>query len=68
MLGDQAYGNDTKLRTRLHDDGIDYVLSVAPECSVYPSGTVFAVPPLTPRSRGRAPSVFRTESEPQSIT
>ncbi len=68
VLGDQAYGNDTKLRTRLHDDGIDYVLSVAPECSVYPSGTVFAVPPRTPGSRGRAPSVFRTESEPQSIT
>ncbi len=68
VLGDQAYGNDTELRTRLHDDGIDYVLSVAPECSVYPSGTVFAVPPRTPGSRGRAPSVFRTESEPQSIT
>jgi SRSO17 transposase len=68
VLGDQAYGNDTKLRTRLHDDGIDYVLSVAPECGIYPSGTVFAVPPRTPGSRGRAPSVFRTETEPQSIT
>ena len=30
VLGDQAYGNDTKLRTRLHDDGIDYVLSSRP--------------------------------------
>src|SRR5450755_3559314 len=28
VLGDQAYGNDTKLRTRLHGDGVDYVLSV----------------------------------------
>jgi SRSO17 transposase len=68
VLGDQAYGDDTKLRTRLHDDGIDYVLSVAPECGIYPSGTVFAVPPRTPGSRGRAPSVFRTVTEPQSIT
>jgi SRSO17 transposase len=68
VLGDQAYGNDTKLRARLHDDGIDYVLSVAPECGIYPSGTVFAVPPRTPGSRGRAPSVFRTETEPRSIT
>src|SRR6266498_318418 len=33
VLGDQAYGNDAKLRTRLHDDGIDYVLSVGPEPS-----------------------------------
>jgi SRSO17 transposase len=68
VLGDQAYGNDTKLRTRLHGDGIDYVLSIAPECGIYPSGTVFAVPPRTPGSRGPAPSVFRTETEPRSIT
>jgi SRSO17 transposase len=68
VLGDQAYGNDTKLRTRLHDDGIDYVLSVAPECGIYAPGTVFAVPPRTPGSRGRAPSVLRTETEPRSIT
>jgi len=44
VLGDQAYGNDAKLRTRLHDDGIDYVLSVGPECDVYAPGAVFAVP------------------------
>jgi SRSO17 transposase len=68
VLGDQAYGNDTKLRTRLHGDGIDYVLSIAPECGIYPSGTAFAVPPRTPGSRGPAPSVFRTETEPRSIT
>lgn len=67
VLGDQAYGNDTKLRTRLHDDGIDYVLSVAPECGIYAPGTIFAVPPRTPGSRGRAPSVLKTETEPRSI-
>jgi SRSO17 transposase len=67
VLGDQAYGNDTKLRTRLHGDGIDYVLSVAAECGIYPSGTVFAVPPPTPGSRGRPPSVLRTDTEPRSI-
>jgi SRSO17 transposase len=67
VLGDQAYGNDAKLRTRLHQDGIDYVLSVGGECDVYPSGTVFAVPPRTPGSRGPAPSVLRTEAEAQSI-
>src|SRR6266545_4580413 len=67
VLGDQAYGNDAKLRTRLHDDGIDYVLSVGPESDVFEPGTVFAVPARTPGSRGRAPSALRTNSEPQSI-
>jgi hypothetical protein len=57
VLGDQAYGNDAKLRTRLHDDGIDYVLSVGPECDVFAPETVFAVPPRKPGSRAqpRAP-------------
>ncbi len=68
VLGDQAYGNDSKLRTRLHGDGIDYVLSVAPECGVYAPGTVFAVPDRKPGSRGRPPSVLRTDTEPGSIT
>jgi SRSO17 transposase len=67
VLGDQAYGNDAKLRTRLHADGIDYVLSVGPECDVFDPGTVFAVPARKPGSRGRAPSALRTDSEPQSI-
>jgi SRSO17 transposase len=68
VLGDQAYGNDTKLRTRLHQDGIDYVLSVGPECGIYAPGTVFAVPPGKPGSRGRPPSVLQTDTEPRSIT
>ena len=67
VLGDQAYGNDTKLRTRLHGDGIDYVLSVGPECDVYAPGTVFAVPPRKPGSRGPAPSVLATDAQPRSI-
>jgi SRSO17 transposase len=68
VLGDQAYGNDTKLRTGLHADGIDYVLSIGPECGIYAPGTVFAVPPRRSGSRGRPPSVLRADTEPQSIT
>src|ERR1039458_4514093 len=68
VLGDQAYGNDTKLRTRLHGDGIDYVLSIGPECDVFDPGTVFVVPPRKPRSRGPAPSALATETQPRSIT
>jgi SRSO17 transposase len=67
VLGDQAYGNDAKLRTRLHADGIDYVLSVGPECDVYALDTVFAVPPRRPGSRGPAPSRPRPDREPESI-
>ena len=67
VLGDQAYGDDSKLRARLHDDGIDYVLSVGPECDVYEPDTVFAVPPRKPGSRGPAPSRPRPDREPTSI-
>lgn len=67
VLGDQAYGNDAKLRTRLHEDGIDYVLSVGPECDVFTPDTVFAVPPRKPGSRGPGPSMPRPDREPVSI-
>jgi SRSO17 transposase len=67
VLGDQAYGNDAKLRARLHAEGIDYVLSIGPECDVYASETVFAVPPRRPGSRGPAPSALRADREPASI-
>ena len=67
VLGDQAYGNDAKLRTRLHDEGVDYVLAIAPECAVYAPDTVFTVPPRKPGSRGPAPSALATDTEPRSI-
>jgi len=67
VLGDQAYGNDAKLRTRLHEDGIDYVLSVSPESDVFAPDTVFVVPPRRPGSRGPAPSRARPDRKPGSI-
>jgi len=67
VLGDQAYGNDTKLRTRLHADGIDYVLSIAPECDVFDPSTVFTVPERKPGSRGPAPTALVTETQPRAI-
>ena len=67
LLGDQAYGNDAKLRTRLHGDGIDYVLSIGRECDVFGPDTRFVVPPRKPGSRGPAPSALRTEDDPASI-
>jgi SRSO17 transposase len=67
VLGDQAYGNDSKLRARLHDAAIDYVLSVSADANVFDPGTVLAVPEGKPGSRGRPPSVLRADREPQSI-
>ena len=67
VLGDQAYGNDSKLRDRLHADAIDYVLSVAAQADVFDLATVFAIPPATPGSRGRPPTVLRADREAQSI-
>jgi SRSO17 transposase len=67
VLGDQAYGNDAKLRTRLHEDGIDYVFSIGPECDVYTPDTMFAVPERKPGSRGPAPSALRADREAVSI-
>jgi len=67
VLGDQAYGDDSKLRARLDDEAIDYVLSVGGETAVFDSDTVFAVPPRKPGSRGPAPSVERPDREPKSV-
>jgi SRSO17 transposase len=67
VLGDQAYGNDAKLRTRLHDDAIDYLLSVGRECNVYAPDTVFAVAPRKPGSRGPAPSALLADRAATSI-
>jgi len=67
VLGDQAYGNDSKLRAGLHEDAIDYVLSVGADTDVFDSDTVFAVPPRKPGSRGPAPSVPRADRECQAV-
>ena len=44
VLGDQAYGDNTELRERLHEAGVEYVLSVGQAASVFAPETVFAVP------------------------
>ncbi|MGH2850503.1 MAG: IS701 family transposase [Solirubrobacteraceae bacterium] len=58
VLGDQAYGDNTALRERLHDAELEYVLSVGGETKVFAPGTTFTVPehnatPGRPRSRPR---------------
>jgi SRSO17 transposase len=48
VLGDQAYGDDSKLRARLDCEQLEYVLSVSPTTTVFEAGTRFEIPPAKP--------------------
>ena len=66
VLGDCAYGNNTELREQLDDAGVQYVLSVSPDASVFSPETEFAVPERTGK-RGPANSRPRPDRDPESI-
>jgi SRSO17 transposase len=66
ILADQAYGDDTDFRTRLHGLELEYVLSVGVQTSVYPPGTSFAVPELD-STTGRPRTVARADLESESV-
>ena len=74
VLGDQAYGNDAKLRTRLHADGIDYVLVDRPGvrrlCARHGlRGPAAQARLARPRAqRARAPTASRSRSPSSSPT
>jgi len=66
LLGDAAYGDNTELRDRLHREGLQYVLSVSPETTVFTSETKFTAP--EPRSDpGRHSPHPRPDRDPESI-
>jgi SRSO17 transposase len=68
VLGDCAYGNNTDLRDRLHDGGLQYLLSVSPETTVFPGETEFTVPTAPASERGGRPaSRPRPDREAESI-
>jgi SRSO17 transposase len=62
VLGDQAYGDDSKLRARLDEQQLEYVLSVSPTTTVFDAGTRFEIPPAKPGA-GRPPSVPKPDRE-----
>jgi len=66
VLGDQAYGDNTELRDQLHNDALQYVLSVSPETTVFTSETQFIAPESRsgPGRRSRHP---RPDRDPESI-
>ena len=66
VLGDQAYGANTELRDQLHNEGLQYVLSVSPDTTVFPAETNFTVP--EPRSgRGRNSNHPHPDRDPEQI-
>ena len=67
VLGDAAYGENTKLRTALEDGGFDYVLSIDPDMTVFEAATVFAVPERSQGARGPAPRAPRADRKAVSV-
>jgi SRSO17 transposase len=68
VLGDEAYGKNTELRTRLNGAGIEYVLSINADARVYEPDAVFTVPERKRGSRGPAPSALVSDREPRQLT
>ena len=66
VLGDQAYGDNSELRERLHESGVQYVLSVGQAASVFAPETVFSLPERNGKS-GRSRSRLRPDRKPESI-
>jgi SRSO17 transposase len=66
VLGDEAYGDNTALRERLHQAGREYVLAVGAETVVYAPETTFAVPPRT-SEKGRPPTRARADRDGEAI-
>jgi len=66
VLGDAAYGENTHLRSELDSGGIEYVLSINPDTTIFAPGAVFAVPDRKP-GPGRNPAAHRSDSVPVSV-
>jgi len=67
ILGDCAYGKNTALRERLNDAGLQYVLSVSEEVSVFAPETIFGVPAPRNAGSGRQKTRPRPDREPEQI-
>ncbi len=66
VLGDAAYGENTQLRSELDSTGIEYVLSINPETTIFTPGAVFAVPDRK-AGPGRNPAAHRSDSDPIAV-
>ena len=67
VLGDEAYGKNSELRTALQDAGIEYVLSINSDARVYDADTLFSVPERKRGSRGPAPSALAADRDSRQL-
>jgi SRSO17 transposase len=67
VLGDAAYGENTQLRGELDSNGIEYVLSINPDTTIFAPGAVFHVPDRKPGRAGRSPAAHRSDREPIAV-
>ena len=67
VLGDAADGENTQLRSELDSSGIEYVLSINPDTTIFAPGAVFAVPDRKPGKPGRSPAAHRADRDPISV-
>jgi SRSO17 transposase len=67
VLGDAAYGENTQLRSELDAGGLEYVLSINPETTIFAPGTVFAVPDRKPGRPGRTPAAHHADRDAVSV-
>lgn len=65
VLGDQAYGDSTALRTQLHAAQIEYVLAIGDATGLFSPTTTFSVPTATTRP-GRPAVRARPDQKPES--
>jgi SRSO17 transposase len=64
VLGDEAYGENTKLRGELDETGFQYVFSIDKKASVFAPQTIFSVPQRAGES-GRSRTRLRPDHEPE---
>jgi len=67
VLGDCAYGDKTELRTRLEGAGLEYVLSVSADTTVFEPATIFQVPEPRNAGQGRQKTRPRPDRKPEAI-
>jgi SRSO17 transposase len=66
ILGDEAYGENTKLRQRLDAAGFEYVFSIDRIASVFAPETVFALPERAGET-GRPRTRMRPDRKPEPV-
>jgi SRSO17 transposase len=67
VLGDAAYGNDTRFREELSALNLSYAVGVQGSTTIWPPGTA-PLPPKPWSGRGRKPTMLRRDAEHQPIS